>query len=121
MVASREYSTVSKALDITATAGGASANVLYTCPAKHDAEIDFLHVTNGASSTDNVYIEWYHADDTTYYKLVNAKSIAGNDVYDVLQGGNVFYLHAGDKIVCYNGGGTLSIILSGKEFYNPNR
>jgi len=30
-------------------------------------------------------------------------------------------MHAGDKIVCYNGGGTLSITLSGKEFYNPSR
>ena len=117
----RNYSTVSKALNITATAGGASANVLYTCPAKHDAEVDFLHVTNGAASTDNIYIEWDHAEDSTYHKLVNAKSIAGNDVYDVIQGGNVFYMHAGDKIVCYNGGGTLSITLSGKEFYNPSR
>jgi len=117
----RNYSTVTKALSITATAGGASANVLYTCPANHDAEIDFLHITNGATSTDNVYIQWYHADDTTYYTIVNAKSIAGNDVYDVLQGSNVFYLHAGDKIVCYNGGGTLGVALSGKEFFNPNR
>jgi len=118
---SRTYNTVSEALDITATAGGASADVLYTCPAKHDAEIDFLHVTNGAASTDNIYIEWYHADDSTYHKLVNAKSIAGNDVYDILQGGNVFYMHAGDKIVCYNGGGTFDVTLSARLYFEPNR
>ena len=33
----RNYSTVTKALSITATSGGTSANVLYTCPPNHDA------------------------------------------------------------------------------------
>ena len=117
----RNYNTVTKALSITATAGGASADVLYTCPANYDAEIDFLHVTNGAAATDSVYIQWYHADDTTYHTIVNAKQVSGNDVYDVIQGGNVFYMHAGDKIVTYNGGGDMVITLSGKEFFNPTR
>jgi hypothetical protein len=30
----RTYNTVTKALNITTTAGGASANLLYTCPSK---------------------------------------------------------------------------------------
>ena len=118
---SRNYNTVTKSLTITATAGGASGDVLYTCPANFDAEVDFLHITNGAASTDTVYVQWYHSEQSTYHTIVNAKQIAGNNVYDVIQGGNVFYMHSGDKIVVYNGGGTLNITLSGKEFPNPNR
>lgn len=117
----RNYNTVTKALSITATAAGANANVLYTCPANYDAEIDFLHVTNGGSSNDNVYIQWYHKDENNYHTIVNAKTVSGNDVYDVIKGGNVFYMHSGDKIVVYNGGGSMSASLSGKEFFNPNR
>ena len=121
MVGTRDYNTVTKSLSITATAGGASANVLYTCPNNFDAEIDFLHITNGGASTDTVYVQWYHAEETTYHTIVNAKQIAGNNVYDIIQGGNVFYMHSGDKILAYNGGGSLNITLSGKEFFNPNR
>lgn len=117
----RNYNTVTEAVTVTATAGGASGNVLYTCPSNHDAEIDFLHITNGSSSNDNIYIQWYHAEGTTYHTIVNAKQVSGNDVYDVIQGGNVFYMHAGDKIVVYNGGGSMVVTLSGKEFFNPTR
>jgi hypothetical protein len=120
-VVARNYNTVSKAVSVTATTGGASANVLYTCPANYDAEIDFLHVTNGGAANDNIYIQWYHQDEAIYHTIVNAKSVAGNDVYDVIQGGNVFYMHSGDKIVIYNGGGSMVVSLSGKEFFNPTR
>jgi len=116
----RNYSTVTKALSITATAGGASADVLYTCPPNHDAEIDFLHISNGDTSTQNVSIQWYHAETSTYHTMINDKSIAGKDVYNVISSDRL-YLHAGDKIVCFNGGSTLEAFLSGREFFNPNR
>jgi hypothetical protein len=45
MVASRTYNTVTKGIVVTATSGGASSNVVYTCPAFFDAEIDFLRIT----------------------------------------------------------------------------
>ncbi len=121
MVTSNSYGTVTKSLSITATSGGASGNVLYTCPNNFDAEVTFLHITNGASSTDSVSVQWYHVEDTTYYTILNAKQIAGNDTYDIIQGGNYFYMHSGDKIVAFNGGGTLNITLSAKEYYNPIR
>jgi len=121
MVASREYSTVTKGLTVTATSGGASSNVIYTCPAKHDAELDFLHVTNGSSSTQNVSLQWYHAESNTYHHILNDKSIAGKDVYNVITSDRI-YLHAGDKITAFDGSsGGLEVFLSGKEFYNPNR
>ena len=62
-----QYKTVTESVAVTATSGGASANVLYTVPAFHDATIEFLHVSNGAASTDNISIQWYHKEDDTYY------------------------------------------------------
>ena len=121
MVASREYSTVTTGIIVTATSGGTSSNVLYTCPAKHDAEIDFLHITNGATANHNVSIQWYHAETNTYHHILNDKAIAGKDVYNIITSDRI-YLHAGDKITAFDGAsGALEVFLSGREFYNPNR
>jgi len=120
-VVARNYNTVTKGLTVTATSGGASSNVVYTCPANHDAEIDFLHITNGASSNHNVSIQWYHADTSTYYHILNDKSIAGKDVYNIITSDRI-YLHAGDKITAFDGSsGSLEVFLSGKEFFNSTR
>ena len=73
------YTTVTESIAVTATSGGANANILYTVPNFHDATIEFLHVSNGGSSTDSISIQWYHKEDDTYYTIVNNKSISGND------------------------------------------
>jgi len=117
---SRDYSTVTKAITVAATSGGTSGDVLYTAPYKFDTEIDFLHVTNGANSTKKITIQWYHADTNTYHTILNDKSIAGNDTYDVVS--TIMYLHAGDKIVCHDpASGGCEVVLSGKEFFNLTR
>lgn len=115
-----QYKTVTESIAVTATSGGASANVLYTAPAFHDATIEFLHISNGAASTDTVSIQWYHKENNAYYTIVNNKSIAGNDTHDVITS-NRLHLHAGDKIVVFNGGGSLGVTLSAIEYYNPTR
>ena len=121
MVGSRDYNTVTKGLTVTATSGGASSDVLYTCPANFDAEIDFLHITNGDTANHNISLQWYHADTNTYHHILNDKAIAGKGVYNVITSDRI-YLHAGDKITAFNGAsGALEVFLSGKEFYNPNR
>lgn len=116
----RDYSTATQSISVSATSGGASSDVLYTCPPLHDAEITFLHVSNGSVSTDNISIQWYHADDTTYYTIVNNKSVSGNNVYNVITSDRL-YLHAGDKITVFDGGGSLGVTISVKEYYNPAR
>ena len=116
----RDYSTATESIAVTATSGGASSNVLYTCPPLHDAEITFLHVSNGAASTDNISIQWYHADTTTYYTIVDAKQVSGNGTYAVVDASRM-YLHAGDKITVFDGGGSLGVTISVKEYYNPAR
>ena len=115
-----QYKTVTESVAVTATSGGASANVLYTVPNFHDATIEFLHVSNGSSSTDNISIQWYHKEVNAYYTIVNNKAIAGNDTHDVIAA-NRLHLHAGDKIVVFNGGGSLGVTLSAVEYYNPTR
>jgi len=115
------YNTKSESITITATAGGASGDVLYTCPPNHDCTIDLLLVTNGANASAKMSVEFYHNDDTTYHKLVNNHSIAGNDIYNVFASAQ-FHLHAGDKIVVHKeSGSTFDITMSGREYYNPAR
>ena len=116
----RNYTTDTNALSITATSGGASANNVYTCPPNHDATIEFLHVSNGSSSTQNVTIEWYHADTDTYHHMINDKSISGKDVYNIVTSDRI-HLHAGDKIGAFNGSGGLEVFISVKQYYNPYR
>ena len=117
----RTYNTVTKGLIVSATSGDASSDVIYTCPPNFDAEIDFLHITNGTSSVQNVSLQWYHAETNTYHHILNDKSISGKDVYNVITSDRI-YLHSGDKITAFDGSsGALEVFLSGKEFYNPNR
>ena len=114
------YSTATESVSVTATAGGASSNVVYTCPNNYDAIITFLHVSNGSVSTGNISIQWYHKEDDTYYTIVNNKSVAGQDVYNMITADRLF-LHQGDKITAFNGGGTIGVTVSVEEHYNPNR
>lgn len=118
---SRNYNTVTKGITVTATSGGANSDVVYTCPAKFDAEIDFLHITNGDSANHNISIQWYHAESNTYHHILNDKSVSGKDVYNVITADRI-YLHAGDKITAFNGSsGNLEVFLSGKEYFNLTR
>ena len=114
------YNTATESIAVTATSGGASSNVLYTCPNNFDAVVTFLHISNGAASTDTVSIQWYHAKDNAYYTIVNNKSVSGNDVYNMITSDRL-YLHQGDKITVFNGGGTVGVTISVEEHYNPNK
>ena len=121
MVESLKYNSATESITVTATAGGASSNVVYTCPNFYDAIVTFLHISNGASQTDNVSIQWYHKEDNAYYTIVDNKSIPGQDVYNMITSDRL-HLHAGDKITAFNGGGSnLGVTVSVEEHYNPNR
>jgi hypothetical protein len=121
MVQPAAFDTATESITVTATAGGASSNTVYTTPPFHDATVEFLHISNGAVATDNVSIQWYHKDDNAYYTILNNKSIPGNDVYNMITSDRL-HLHAGDKITAFNGGGNnLGVTVSVKEYYNPRR
>ena len=104
---------------ITGTTADAGATVVYTVPANFDAEVSLILCTNGGA-TQNISVQVYHVDTPEYHHLVRVHSVAGNDSYNVLGAGRI-YLHAGDKIVAYKGGGTFDVSVSGKQFFNPQR
>ena len=64
-------------------------------------------------------LQWYHADTNTYHHLLNDKSVAGKDVYNVI-GADRIHLHAGDKILAFDGA-NLEVFISVRQFYNPAR
>jgi len=115
------YTTDTEAITVTATTGGAAANVIYTVPPNYDATIDFLHISNGTTSVQNVTIQWYHADTNTYHHIINDKSIPGKDVYNIV-GADRIHLHSGDSISAFDGAsGNLEVFISVRQFYNPLR
>ena len=115
------YNTKTESISVSATAGGASGDVLYTCPANHDCTLDILLVSNGANSSNKITIEFYHKDDNTYHNITNDHSVAGHDTYNVFSSAQ-FHLHAGDKIVVHKEvGSTFDVTMSGREYYNPAR
>jgi len=110
----------SAAKDLTATAGGASGNVVYTCPNNFVSLIKFLHVSSGSSSTKKYSLQWYEASTTTYHFIIDEHSVAGNGVEEVIEGGAYLALSAGDKIVGFEESGSdFHVILSGEEHYQP--
>jgi hypothetical protein len=108
----------SAAKDLAATAGGASGDVIYTCPNNFISLIRFLHVSIGANSTKKYSLQWYEASTTTYHFIVDDHSLAGNSLEEVIQGGGYLVLNPGDKIVGFEeSGADAHIILSGEEHF----
>lgn len=110
----------SAAKDLTATAGGASGNLIYTCPNNYVSLIKFLHVSSGSASTKKYSLQWYEASTTTYHFIIDDHSIAGNGLEEVIEGGAYLALSAGDKIVGFEESSSdFHVVLSGEEHYQP--
>ena len=117
----REYNTKTATLTVSATAAGASADVLYTVPPAFDSEVQLLHVINGNSANKNLTIQWFDSTSNTYSNVINDAAITAKSVYRVIDG-DTLYLHAGDKLVCSDAAsGGCQVLLSAKEFFNLTR
>jgi len=121
------FRTASEFLDVTATSASTSgspnnANTLFTCPASHEAEIVLLMVANESSSTANIGIQIFHADDSTFQFFVGNESIAGNSHEHYISSGPLF-LHEGDKVLVFKHSGSASfdVTLSARLYYTPAR
>lgn len=107
---------VTEGLNVTATSAGASGNVIYTCPPRFDAIINFLHITSHTNNNQGITIEWYHAENTAYRKLLNLLTMASNSSHEVGGTGAHIALHPGDQIVCStNSNGNFDVIISVEE------
>ena len=58
---------------------GTTAETVYTCPANCVAEVTFIHIVNGGSSTNSVEIEWYVDADSYTSHFLHGKSINASD------------------------------------------
>ena len=113
------FTTVFESASVTATNPGAAADVVYTVPVSHDAQVTMILAANGGAN-HTVSVQVYHAESTNYKFLLRAHAVGGGESYNVL-GSSRLFLHAGDKIVASKSAGTLDISISGKQFYNPVR
>ncbi len=112
---------ITAAKDITSTSGGASSDVIYTCPSNFMCLIRYLHVSNG-DAQKKISIHWYSSSANTYHHIADDFKPDANTVHEFIQGGGYICLASGDKIVAHKeSGGDFHIILSGEEHYDPNR
>tara|TARA_B100000212_G_scaffold291352_1_gene233050 strand:+ start:432 stop:782 length:351 start_codon:yes stop_codon:yes gene_type:complete len=105
--------------NLSATAGGASGDVVYTCPSFHVAVIQFINISNGATSAKKYSIQWYEAATTTYHTIIDEVSLAASTNESLLTNGFIA-LREGDKIVAFEESSSdFHITLSGEEHFRP--
>ena len=115
------YSTATNSITIASTTTGANATVVFTCPANYDATIDLLHISNNNNASKKVFVQFYHADTTTYHYILKNNAVAGNTALNLFNAAPM-HLHAGDKIVMYGEtANTMEALISCKLFFNPAR
>ena len=109
-----------KAKNLSATSGGASGDVIYTCPNNFIALVKFLLVSNGATSSKKYSIQWYELASTTYHSVADEISLAASTNDKVIEGGAFIALSAGDKIIGFEESSSdFHVILSGEEYFQP--
>lgn len=103
---------------VASTASGASATVLYTCPAKNKGEVTILSVSNPTTAGVKVTVELYNSQAIAYYKVVDSFNIAANSVLFVVNEGDKIYINPSDKIlVSASTPNVLSSYISVRETY----
>ena len=97
---------------------GTTTEDVYVCPANAVAEVTFIHVVNGGSSTNTVEVEWYVAVDSYTSHFLKGKSINASDYVSFNQIDLV--LQPGDKIqVTPSSSGHIDTILTVTETFVP--
>ena len=97
---------------------GTTAETVYTCPANCVAEITFIHVVNGGSSTNSVEVEWYVDSDSYTSHFLKGKSIGASDYISFSQIDLV--LQPSDEIrVTPTSAGHIDTILTVTETFVP--
>ena len=97
---------------------GTVYETVYTCPANAVAEVTFIHVVNGGSSTNSVELEWYVSADNYTSHFLKGKSINASDYVNFT---NIdLVLQAGDEIrVTPSSAGHIDTILTVTETFIP--
>ena len=97
---------------------GTTTEDVYVCPANAVAEVTFIHVVNGGSSTNSVEVEWYVDADSYTSHFLKGKSINASDYVSFNQIDLV--LQPGDKIqVTPSSAGHIDTIVTVTETFVP--
>jgi hypothetical protein len=112
---------VTESISVTATAAGASAQLLYQCPTNFSAVVTFLIISSGAVGNKDISIQFYHQEDTTYHYILRTYRMSAHSVF-VVTNSSSLSLHQGDKIVCFTDStGNFDVTLSVEEYFDPVR
>lgn len=97
---------------------GTTTEEVYVCPANAVAEVTFIHIVNGGSSTNSVEVEWYVAADSYTSHFLKGKSINASDYVSFNEIDLV--LQPGDKIqVTPTSAGHIDTIVTVTETFVP--
>ena len=97
---------------------GTTTEEVYVCPANAVAEVTFIHIVNGGSSTNSVEVEWYVAADSYTSHFLKGKSINASDYVSFNEIDLV--LQPGDKIqVTPTSAGHIDTIITVTETFVP--
>ena len=112
---------VTESINVTATAAGASAQLLYQCPTNFSAVVTFLIVSSGTVANKDISIQLYHQETATYKYLLRTYRMGSNSVF-VVASSNSLSLHQGDKLVCFTDStGNFDVNISVEEYFDPVR
>ena len=110
-----------ESINVTATAAGASAQLLYACPTNFSAEVTFLLVSSGAIANKDISIQFYHQEQASYKYMLRTYKMGANSVFVVTNTPSML-LHQGDKLVCFTDStGNFDVIISVEEYFDPTR
>ena len=107
--------------NLSATSGGGSGNVVFTCPANHVALIKTLKISNGATSSKKYSLQYFEASTTTYHTIADEISLAASTNESYIEGGGCLALKAGDKLVGFEESSSdFHVVASGELYYQPS-
>jgi len=110
-----------ESINVTATAAGASAQLLYACPTNFSAVVTFLLVSSGTVANKDISIQFYHQEQATYKYMLRTYRMSANSVFIVTNTASML-LHQGDKLVCFTDStGNFDVILSVEEYFDATR
>ena len=110
-----------ESINVTATAAGASAQLLYQCPANFSAVVTFLSISSGAVANKDISLQFYHQEQASYKYILRAYRMSNNSNYIITNTASMS-LHQGDKLLCFtDSAGNFDITVSVEEYFDPVR
>lgn len=99
-------------LDLTA-----SNQDIYTVPANYESNVVSIVISNAVSAERKFSLDWYSAENATWYTLAESTPIVGNGV---VQFENTLWLRKGDKLRgLANVTSSVTITIKVQEYFIP--